>query len=154
MKIVYSVILLMIACTVNVSAQKVDVYKRPIQVERSHDFDAQHYRLKLTFDLDKKEFWGENKVTLKPLRNEFKECTLDAKELIVKEVINYRNLPLKFKQTDQNLIIYFSRAYSYGEEITFTIKYFGKDPKYGFFFSDETSRNPKMILSGLSEEAL
>ena len=144
-QVIKTVFLLLFVLSVNASAQKIDIYKRPIQVERSHDFDAQHYRLKLTFDLDKKEFCGENKVTLKPLRNKFQKCVLDAKELIVTEVTNYRYVPLKFKQTDQNLIVYFHRAYSYGEEVTFTIKYYAKDPKKGFFFSDETPRNPKMV---------
>jgi aminopeptidase N len=145
MKILICVIIFFIMFTVNGVSQKINVYKRPIQAERSHDYDARHYRLKLTFDLDKKEFWGENKVTLKPLRDEFKECVLDAKELEITGVINYRNIPLRFKQTDKNLIVYFSRAYSYGEEVVFTIKYNAKDPKYGFFFSDETPRNPKMV---------
>jgi len=145
MKIIKMVIFFLIAFLVNLSAQKIDIYKRPVQVERSHDFDAQHYRLKLTFDLDRKEFWGENRVTLKPLRDEFKECVLDAKEIVVTAVLNYRNVPLKFKQTDQELIVYLSRAYSYEEKVIFTIKYYAKDPKKGFFFSDETPRNPKMI---------
>lgn len=145
MKIIKTVFFFLFVLSVNASAQKIDIYKRPIQVERSHDFDAQHYRLKLSFDLDKKEFWGENKVTLKPLRNEFQKCFLDAEELVVTEVTNYRDIPLKFNQTGQMLTIYLSRAYSYGEEVTFTIKYYAKDPKAGFFFSDKTSRNPKMI---------
>ncbi len=145
MKIKNIVIFILIACSINLFAQKIDIYKRPVQVERSHDFDAQHYRLTLTFDLDRKEFWGENKVTLNPLRDEFMECVLDAKELVVTAVLNRRNVPLKFKQTDQELIIYLSRAYSYEEEVIFTIKYHAKDPKKGFFFSDETPRNPKMI---------
>ncbi len=145
MKIKNIVIFIMIACSVNLFAQKIDIYKRPIQVERSHDFDAQHYRLTLTFDLDRKEFWGENKVTLTPLRDEFMECVLDAKELVVTAVLNHQHMPLKFKQTDQKLIIYLSRAYSYKEEVIFTIKYYAKDPKKGFFFSEETPRNPKMV---------
>ncbi|KPK77386.1 MAG: aminopeptidase [Phycisphaerae bacterium SM23_30] len=122
-----------------------DIYKRPVQVERSHDFDAQNYRLELNFDLDKKEFRGENRVTIKPLKNGFTKCILDAKELVVTEVTNYRNAPLKFEQTDEYLIIYLSKAYSYGETCTFSIKYYAIDPKKGFFFSDETPRNPKMV---------
>jgi len=138
-------LLLLFVLSFNSSAQKLDIYKRPIQVERSHDFDVQHYRLKLSFDLDRKEFWGENKVTLKPLRDEFQKCVLDAEELIVTEVTNYRYIPLKFEQTKQKLSIHLSRAYSYGEEVTFTIKYYAKDPQNGFFFSDKTPRNPKMV---------
>jgi aminopeptidase N len=145
MKIKNIALFILIVCSVNLFAQKIDVYKRPVQAERSHDFDAQHYRLTLTFDLDKKEFWGENRVTLRSLTDAFKKCVLDAKELVVTEVLNQQNAPLKFKQTDQNLIIQLSQEYDYGEEAIFTIKYYAKDPKKGFFFSDETPRNPKMI---------
>jgi aminopeptidase N len=145
MKIEHHAILFMIACTMNASAQKTDIYQRPIQVERSHDFDVRHYRLTLTFDLDKKEFWGENKVRLNPLRDGFKECIFDAEELVVTEVINYRQLPLHFEQSDGKLAVHFLRAFNYGDDVTFTIKYFAKDPQKGFFFSDATSRNPKMV---------
>ena len=34
------------------SAQQVDVWSRPIQVERSRSLDFIHYRVSLTFDLD------------------------------------------------------------------------------------------------------
>jgi aminopeptidase N len=33
------------------SAQKVDIYKRPLNFERSHDYDAVHYKLEFKFDL-------------------------------------------------------------------------------------------------------
>ena len=145
MKIINMVILILIVCPVNPLAQEIDIYKRPVQVERSHNFDVQHYRLKLTFDLDRKEFWGENKVTLNPLRDEFMECVLDAEEFVVTKVLDHLNVPLKFNQSDHELIVYLSRAYSYKEEVVFTIKYYAKDPKKGFFFSDETPLNPKMI---------
>ncbi len=145
MKKIHLGILFLCVCVFCSFAQKIDVYKRPIQVERSHDFDALHYRLTLTFDLDKKEFWGENKVILKPLKDEFTECILDAEELVVTDVVNPDKTPLKFDLTDGKLTIHLSRAYNYGEEVSFTIKYYAKDPKKGFFFSDETSRNPKMI---------
>ncbi|MFC1556201.1 M1 family metallopeptidase, partial [candidate division KSB1 bacterium] len=145
MKIIRIAILLLFTLSVNVIAQKIDIYKRPVQVERSHDFDAQHYRLQLSFDLDKKEFRGENTVTLKPLRDEFQKCVFDAEELVVTEVTNFRNVPLKFDQSAQKLLIHLSRAYNYGEEVKFTIKYYAKDPEKGFFFSDETPRNPKMV---------
>ena len=145
MKIINLVILILIVCSVNLLAQEIDIYKRPVQVERSHNFDVQHYRLKLTFDLDRKEFWGENKVTLNSLSDEFMECVLDAEELVVTQVLDHLNVPLKFNQSDHELIVYLSRAHSYKEEVIFTIKYHAKDPKKGFFFSDETPRNPKMI---------
>lgn len=145
MKLKKIVIFILVACFANLFAQKIDIYKRPVQEEPSRDFDVQHYRLTLTFDLDRKEFWGENKVTLHPLRDEFMACVLDAKELVVTAVINHQDKSLDFKQTDQKLIIYLAREYNYGEEVTFIIKYYAKDPKKGFFFSDETPQNPKMV---------
>lgn len=126
-------------------AQKIDVYKRPLQYERSRDYDARHYRIELTFDLDKKYFLGEKRITLSPLKDEFRECVLDAEELTVTSVSADKNLPLKFEQTDKHLFVHFPRAYSYGRTVTFTVKYFGEDPKHGLFFDDERPSNPKMV---------
>lgn len=136
--------LLFIFC-LNLSAQLIDVYERPEQVERSRDFDVQHYRLELTFDLEHKKFGGENRVTLKPLKNSFRECVFDAQDLVITDVTDDNNISLKFNHTDHKLTIHFSQEYSYGEEVIFTIKYHAEDPPNGFFFSDETERNPLMI---------
>ena len=90
-------------------AQKVDVYKRPFKYERSRDYDAKHYRIALAFDLDNKYFSGENRITLTPLKDGFKECVLDAEELIANGVTDSRNQPLRFKQTDKYLIVTFRK---------------------------------------------
>jgi len=125
--------------------QKIDVYKRPLQYERSRDYDARHYCIKLTFDLDKKYFWGENRITISPLKDSFRQCVLDAEELVVNSVASDQNLPLKFEQTDKHLIVHLSRAYSYGQTVTFTVKYHAKDPKRGLFFDEERPANPTMV---------
>ncbi|MFC2160166.1 hypothetical protein ACFLRX_00775 [Acidobacteriota bacterium] len=59
MNIFNLVIVIMIICSVSPLAQEIDIYKRPVQVERSHNFDVLHYRLTMTFDLDLKEFRGD-----------------------------------------------------------------------------------------------
>lgn len=125
-------------------AQKIDVYKRPLKYERSRDYDAKHYRIALTFDLGNKCFWGENRITLTPLKDDFKECVLDAEELVATAVTNSQDQPLEFKQTDKKLIVYFPNPYGYGETVAFTVKYHAKDPKYGLFFDDESPTNPQM----------
>ena len=145
MKLIKWAILILFICGVITSAQKIDIYQRPSQVERSHDFDALHYRLKLTFDLEQKRFWGENQVTLKPLKDGFRECFLDTRELKVTKILNDQNIPLTFKQIEDHLQINFLQSYHYGDKITFTIKYSVNNPKKGFFFSEETNRNPNMI---------
>lgn len=126
-------------------AQKVNVYERPLQYERSRDYDAKHYRIALTFDLDKKYFEGENRITLTPLRDDFKECLLDAEELVVTAVTNSENMPLQFTQTDKLIIVHLSKAYEYGETVTFTVKYHATDPKVGLFFDEESPTNPIMV---------
>ena len=126
-------------------AQKVDVYERPLQYERSRDYDAKHYRIALTFDLDKKYFEGENKITLTPLRDDFKECLLDAEELVVAAVTNSENMPLQFTQTDKLITVHLSKAYEYGETVTFTVKYHATNPKVGLFFDEESPANPVMV---------
>lgn len=145
MKLFNIIVLTLIVFSTEVSAQKIDIYKRPIQVERSHDFDAQHYRLNLYFDFDKKEIQGENSVTIKSLKDDFKECTLDAQGLIISEIINSDGKILKFTHIDNKLVVTMSRNYEYGEVINFKIKYSAKGKMKGFFFSDETPKNPTMI---------
>lgn len=148
MKRMFVVYFLLFGCQFNAFAQKIDIYKRPLQAERSRDYDAKHYRIQLTFDFDKKMFWGENQITLSPLRDGFQTCHLDAEELVVTAVLNHRNLPLRFEQTDKQLTVHLSRAYSYGETVVFTVNYHVTDPKYGLFFVDESPDHPQMVGSG------
>lgn len=129
------------------SAQKTDIYQRPRQFERSRDYDAKHYRLELTFDLDKKTFWGTNTITLTPLKNEFYTCVLDAEELIVNDVINPTGQQLEFEQTDRHVIVHFPEAYSFGEEVIFTVEYQAEDPKQGIHFEDRTDEHPQMVTT-------
>ena len=148
MKKIYIICCLLFAFNFVSFAQKVDLSQRPLQVERSRDYDALHYRISLTFDLEKKEFRGENKITLSPLSDGFTTCLLDAEELIVEEVLNSRNLPLRFEQDEKQLIVHLTRAYSYGDSVVFTVYYYAHDPKYGLFFVDASPTNPKMVGSG------
>lgn len=126
-------------------AQKDDIYKRPRQFERSRNYDVQHYCINLTFDLDQKEFWGTNTITLTPLNDGFKECVLDAEELSVISVINSAETALEFKQTKKHLIIQFSKVYNYGDEIKFCVEYCATDPQHGLFFDDQSADHPQMV---------
>ena len=75
-------------------AQTADVYSRPVQVEPSRDFDAQHYRVTLNFDLEAKTFSGRNHVTLTPLRDGWDHCRLDAVELLLAHPPNGIDAPI------------------------------------------------------------
>ena len=69
-------------------AQQVDVWSRPVQVERSRTFDYLHYRVSLTLDLDAQTFHGENRITLTPLAAGLDRFELDAEGNIVWEYYN------------------------------------------------------------------
>ncbi|MHC4144965.1 MAG: M1 family aminopeptidase, partial [Planctomycetota bacterium] len=60
--------------------RNIDVYSRTLQTERSREFDAIHYRIKLRFDENKGMFWGETTITLRPLSNGFEKFSLDAEK--------------------------------------------------------------------------
>jgi len=135
-------------------AQKIDVYKRPLQTERSRDYDAIHYKVKLRFDEDKKVFWGENTITISPFKNSFTKCVLNAKDFVVTSVQNKNTKSLKFEQTDNQLTINFKKSYHYSDTISFTVYYNSADFKTkaevsrrstGISFFDETPNHPKII---------
>ena len=117
-------------------ADQVDVYSRPRQSERSSDYDVLHYRIKLNFDEPTRSFRGETRITLRPLRDEFDSCTLDAETFKVTEVLDEDSVGLRFDQHAGKLTVYLSRSYGYHEELSFTVVYHADnvavDPeKYG-----------------------
>lgn len=138
--------LLIVCCfTAGTDAQQIDIYLRPVQVERSRDYDALHYRVSLTFDLDEKTLRGENLITLTPLADGFTRCILDAEELIVDSVTDSAGRELRFEQSAEQVSIFFSKSYSYSDTITFAVEYHASDPQQGLFFDEKTPDHPRMV---------
>ncbi|MFH0946519.1 MAG: M1 family aminopeptidase [Planctomycetota bacterium] len=126
-------------------AQAIDVFDRPVQLERSRDFDAQHYCVTLAFDLEAKSFRGENHVTLTPLQNGWNRCRLDAEELIVDAVRDPEGRELVFEQAGGSLEVVFAREFAFGDTVEFTVFYHGSDPQSGLYFDEETPEHPRMV---------
>ncbi len=129
----------------NLSAQQVDVWNRPIQVERTRTVDFLHYRVSLTFDLDAKVFHGENLVTMTPFADGVKRVELDAEDLTIVSILDEDESSLSFEQTDTSLVVEFSTELSYGDTVDFTVAYSGEGSRDGFFFDDETADHPQMV---------
>jgi len=127
------------------SAQQVDVWSRPIQVERSRSLDFIHYRVSLTFDLDAKVFSGENEITLTPLTDRVDRCVLDAEEIVITDAVDEAGQELLYVQGDTSVVITFPQALSYGDTVTFTVAFRGEDPQEGFFFDDASDDHPQMV---------
>ncbi len=134
-------------------AQTTDVYLRPLQVERSRDFDALHYRIELDFDEERQAFQGKTMVTLKPFQDGFSKCTLDAETFQVISVSEESSQALNFEQKDGQLVIHLSRAYQRGESLSFVVIYAAENlgnpqgRRPGINFIPETPQNPRLILA-------
>jgi aminopeptidase N len=130
-----------------VSGQNIDFSKKPLQSERSRSYDALHYRIKINLDLDQKSFAGELTMTLSVLQDGLSICVLDAEEFSVSSVVGEWGDPLKFEQTEKELRVHLPRPYRFGESLSFTVAYRGRDPKIGLRFYEETPQNPRLVAS-------
>ena len=138
---------------ISLPAQTTDVYQRPIRVERSRDFDALHYRIELRFDEDRQAFQGKTTVTLKPFRDDFNRCALDAVTFRVLSVMDESSRALDFEQTEVQLVVHLSRPSKRGESLSFTVTYAAEDlgdpngRRPGINFVPESADNPRLILA-------
>jgi aminopeptidase N len=141
------VVLLILAVCLPSFGQTVDWSKKALQSERSRSYDALHYLIKIELDLEQKTFGGATTVTVASFREGLATCVLDAEEFTVKSVVSADGLPLKFDQTAKELTVQLPRPYKFGEELSFTCFYHGRDPKIGLRFMPETTDNPRIVFS-------
>ncbi|MBL0161238.1 MAG: M1 family metallopeptidase [Bryobacterales bacterium] len=138
-------------------AATVSVDSRPRQIERSRDYDVEHYRIELRLDEKTHSFHGQARITLKPLKDGFALCELDAETFTVLEVKDAQGA-LRFEQKPGQLAVHLRRPYQYREQVSFTVSYEARnvnvDPeKYGMqkgydlglSFKDEAPGHPPLI---------
>jgi len=128
-------------------SQKIDIYSRPIQHEPSRNFDVLHYKVQLTFDLDKKEFQGSNTITLSPLTENFQTFALNATDLRIAKAVTEQGQELPFTHDNDTLRISLFHPVSFGDTIKVTVWYHGTDPKKGLYFDEKTSRHPMVVTT-------
>jgi len=141
------IVLLILAVCLPSFGQTVDWSKKALQSERSRSYDALHYLIKIRLDLDQKTFEGATTVTVASFREGLATCVLDAEEFTVTSVVSDDGVPLKFDQTAKELAVDLPRPYKFGEELSFTCFYHGRDPKIGLRFMPETADNPQIVFS-------
>jgi aminopeptidase N len=147
--IVGLIAILILTLTVSLPSfgQTVDWSKKTLQSERSRSYDALHYLIKIKLDLDQKAFEGATTITASSLREGLETCVLDAEEFTVTSVFSADGLPLKFAQSAKELSVRLPRPLKFGEELSFTCIYNGRDPKIGLRFMPETADNPQLVFS-------
>ena len=134
-----------LCCSFPLAAQQVDVWSRPVQVERSRSLDFIHYRVSLTVDLDAKVFQGENQITLTPLADAVDHCVLDVEELVITGAADAAGQELVYVQGDTSVAITLREPLAYGDTITLTVAFRGDNPQEGFFFDDAGDDHPQMV---------
>lgn len=138
---------LFLSIGLSTNAQKVDVYSRPVKHEPDRSFDAIHYRIELDVDLEGKSLKGQNKITLSPLNDNLQYITLDAVSLVVTDVLDSKDAPLEYTQTEDKLIINLAQTYSHLDTVDITVKYYLTEQVKGLRFSDKTERSPRQVSS-------
>jgi aminopeptidase N len=144
---IIGVTIVILALAPALPGQAVDYSKKALQSERSRSFDALHYLVDIRLDLDRKSFEGAATITLSSLRDGLEACVLDAEEFAVTAVVDNYGAPLQFEQSNKEIKVILPRPAKYGEIVTFTCVYNGRNPRKGLRFVDETPDNPRLVWS-------
>src|SRR5580704_4526714 len=115
-------------------------YNEKPSYARSRDFDLQHLKLELAFDLPAQKVLGTATLRMSPLSGDLREVTLDSAALDI-ESITVSGRPLTFRTSDEKLFITLDRQYPSGSPIDFVIRY-NTQPKRGLFFVFPDKHHP------------
>jgi len=121
---------------------------------RSRDYDLQHSRIALRFDLEQKKVLGDVTHTLSILRDGATKVAFDSIGLTI-ESVTVNKSPAKFETDADKLVVPLPAAAKAGEKFDVAIRYEGK-PTKGLYFilpDKDYSDRPKQIWTqGESED--
>ncbi|HLZ92498.1 MAG TPA: M1 family aminopeptidase [Candidatus Acidoferrum sp.] len=121
---------------------------------RSRDYDLQHSKMALKFDLEQKKVMGEVTHSLAILREGTPQVAFDSVGLTI-ESVTVNKAPAKFETTAEKLLVALPAAAHAGDKFDVDIRYEGK-PAKGLYFilpDKEYPNRPKQIWSqGESED--
>src|SRR5436305_12659174 len=121
------VILLAVAtATVSVHLYADEPYARP------REYDLQHSKIALRFDVDQKKVMGEVTHTLAILRDGTSKIDFDSVGLSI-QAVTVNKVPVKFSSTATKLIVPLPAAARTGEKFDVDIRYEGKPAKDLYF---------------------
>jgi len=121
---------------------------------RSRDYDLEHSRIALRFDLDQKKIIGDVTHSVSVLRNGTDKIAFDSVGLQI-ESVTLNKGKAKFETTDTKLNVVLPKAAKTGEKFEIEIKYEGK-PSKGIYFilpdKDYPNRSTQVWTQGESED--
>lgn len=107
---------------------------------RSRDFDLQHLKLELSFDLAARTLLGTATLRMSPLAGDLRELALDSADLNI-ESVTVSGRQLKFRTGDDKLYVTLDRQFPSGTPVEFVIRYTAQ-PKRGLFFVFPDKHHP------------
>jgi aminopeptidase N len=99
---------------------------------RTRDYDLQHSRIALRFDVDQKKIVGDVTHTLAILRDDISKVAFDSVGLTIQSV-TVNKAPVRFEITAAKLIVALPASAHPGEKFEIEIRYDGK-PSKGIYF--------------------
>jgi aminopeptidase N len=121
---------------------------------RSRNYDLQHSKIALRFDLESKKVVGDVTHTLSLLREGLDQVSFDSVSLQIQNV-KVNKSDAKFETTDAKLVVHFAKAGKLGEKYDVEIKYDAK-PTKGLYFilpdKDYPNRPKQIWTQGESED--
>jgi aminopeptidase N len=121
---------------------------------RSRDYDLQHSRISLRFDLEQKKILGDVTHSLSVLRDGTSKIAFDSVGLTIQSV-TVNKAPTKFETTATKLIVPLPVAAKAGDKFDIAIRYEGK-PSKGIYFilpdKDYPDRPKQIWTQGESED--
>ncbi len=121
---------------------------------RSRDYDLQHSRIALRFDLEQKKILGDVTHSVSVLRDGSSKIALDSVGLTIQNV-TVNKVAAKFETTADKLIVLLPGAAKAGDRFEITIRYEGK-PSKGIYFilpdKDYPDRPKQIWTQGESED--
>jgi aminopeptidase N len=121
---------------------------------RTRDYDLQHSKIALHFDIDQKKVIGDVTHTVSILRDETSKIAFDSVGLTIQSVTVNKS-PAKFETTSAKLIVPLPYASHPGEKYEIEIRYEGK-PTKGIYFivpdKDYPHRPIEIWTQGESED--
>jgi len=116
-------------------------------LNRTSNFDVQHYIIRVSFDRKKKQVNGDTTVILKPLTDKLKKVELDAAALKFSSiVVEPSNVRLKYVVKGEKVTVDLDKQYAKDASISLRFKYIAV-PKKGVYFVDEKKIDGKVLNS-------
>src|SRR6266404_4467070 len=107
---------------------------------RASTYDVQHYIIRASFDRVNKKVFGDTTVSLKPLKDGFREVALDAEDMAFDSVkLEPGGTALKHRLIPGKIVVTLDKAYGPADLIGIRFKYTSAPTKGVYFVEAENS---------------